>query len=170
MNVLENYLLHTLDLRSNYWSLWTEAANLAQYNETNPRGFERLRSNLGYRLRPGWVWQRKRHGAAELVLALSNRGVAGVPGILWLQLSTPDGRLKLRGTLDPGHPVGGGIRLASFFLPVEFAGPINLSAELEIRPGSLRPVAWACEQPLNSDGSISIDVRKNGDPGWRKGV
>ncbi len=170
VNVLENYMLHTLDLRSNYWSLWTEAANLARYNETNPRGFERLRSNLGYRLRPAWVWQRKRRGTAELVVAVSNRGVAGVPGILWLQLSTPDGRLKLRGTLDPGHPIGGGIRLASFFLPVGFAGPINLSAELEIRPGSLRSVAWACEQPLNSDRSISIDVRKNDDPSWRKGV
>src|SRR6266513_4147130 len=52
VNVLENYMLHTLDLRSNYWSLWTEAANLAHYNEVYPRGFDRLRANLGYRLRP----------------------------------------------------------------------------------------------------------------------
>jgi hypothetical protein len=121
-------------------------------------------------LRPAWVWQRKRRGTGELIIAVSNRGVAGVPGILWLQLSTPDGRLKLRGTLDPGHPIGGGIRLASFFLPRGFAEPINLSAELEIRPGLLRPVAWACEQPLNSDSSITIDLRKNDDPSWRKGV
>jgi hypothetical protein len=170
VNVLENYMLHTLDLRSNYWSLWTEAANLARYNEIYPRGFERLRVNLGYRLRPSWVWQRKRHGTAELIVAVSNRGVAGVPGVVWLQLSSPDGQLKLRGTLDAGHPVGGGIRLASFFLPAGFAGPVNLSAELEIRTGVLQQVAWACQQPLNPDGSITIEVKKNDDPGWRKGV
>jgi hypothetical protein len=170
VNVMENYMLHTLDLRSNYWSLWTESANLARYNETHPRGFERLRTNLGYRLRPSWVWQRKRHGTAELIVAVSNRGVAGVPGVLWLQLSSPDGKLTLRGTLDPGHPVGGGLRLASFFLPTGFVGQVNLSAELEVRPGVLKPVVWACEQPLNQDGSIAIEVKQNDDRGWRKGV
>ncbi len=170
VNELENYMLHTLDLRTNYWALWTESANLARYNEVYPRGFERLRTNLGYRLRPSWVWQRKRHGTAELIIAVSNRGVAGVPGLLWLQVSSPDGGLKLRGTLDPGLPVGGGIRLASFFLPKEHVGPVHLSAELEIRPGVLKPVAWACEQPLNPDGSITIEVRKDDDRGWRKGV
>jgi len=170
VNVLENYMLHTLDLRSNYWSLWTEAANLAHYNEMYPHGFERLRSNLGYRLRPSWVWQRKRHGTFELIVAVSNRGVAGVPGVLWLQLASPDGQLKLRGTLDPGHPYGGGIRLASFVLPKEFVGNLHLSAQLELRHDVLKPLAWACEQPLNADGSIAIEVRKTDDPGWRKGV
>ena len=169
VNVMENNMLHTLDLRSNYWSLWTESANLARYNEAYPRGFERLRANLGYRLRPSWVWQRKRHGT-ELIVAVSNRGVAGVPGMLWLQLSNPDRQLKLRGTLDPGHPIGGGIRLASFFLPTGFTGQVHLSAELEIRSGVLRSVAWACEQPLNQDGSITVEVKTNDDPGWRKGV
>jgi hypothetical protein len=170
VNALENYMLHTLDLRSNYWSLWTESANLARYNETYPRGFERLRTNLGYRLRPAWVWQRKRHGTAELIVGIANRGVAGVPGILWLQLTSPEGQLKMRGTLDPGHPVGGGIRAASFFLPPDFAGQVHLAAELELRPGVLKPVAWACEQPLNSDGSISVQLKENEDPNWRKGV
>ncbi|HZP17958.1 MAG TPA: hypothetical protein VFB00_08340 [Terriglobales bacterium] len=170
VNVLENYMLHTQDLRANYWSLWTEASNLARYNRDYPRGFERLHANLGYRLRPSWVWQRKRHGTAELIIAVSNRGVAGVPGVLWLQLATPDRKLKLRGTLDAGHPAGGGIRLASFFLPPGFAGQINLSAELEVRPDVLKPVTWACEQPLNPDGSITIEVKTNADRGWRKGV
>ena len=61
INVLENYMLHVLDVRANYWALWTEADNLARYNEMYPRGFERLRTNMGYRLRPSWVWQRKRY-------------------------------------------------------------------------------------------------------------
>ncbi|HYA24868.1 MAG TPA: hypothetical protein VEF05_11950, partial [Terriglobales bacterium] len=73
-------------------------------------------------------------------------------------------------TLDPGLPCGDGTRLASFLLPAEFTGRIHLSAELEIRPGVVKPVAWACEQPLNPDGSIALEVRKTDDPGWRKGV
>lgn len=170
VNVLENYMLHVLDLRANYWALWTETGNLAHYNEMYPRGFERLRANLGYRLRPAWVWQRKRHGTFELIVAVSNRGVAGVPGVLWLQLQSPDGALTLRGSLDAGHPRGGGTRQASFLLPSSYTGRVNLSAQLEIRSGVLKNVAWACEQALATDGSISIDVKGQNDPGWRKGV
>src|SRR5882757_2145336 len=104
INVLENFMLHALDVKANYWGLWTEADNLAHYNEKYPRGFERLRTNMGYRLRPAWVWQRKRYGTAELIVCVSNRGVAGVTGVLWLQLESPDHNLKLEGTLDAGHP------------------------------------------------------------------
>jgi hypothetical protein len=55
-------------------------------------------------------------------------------------------------------------------LPKEYAGKLNLSAQLEIRPGTMRPVAWACEQPLNPDGSINIELKNANDHGWRKGV
>ena len=170
VNVLENYILHVLDLRANYWSLWTEADNLARYNEAYPRGFERLRANMGYRLRPSWVWQRKRYDTFEVIVCVSNRGVAGVPGVLWLQLESPDRKVSLRGTLDPGHPYGGGLRQAAFLLPKGYVGKINLSAQLEIRPGTMRSVAWACEQPVNSDGSITIELKESNDHGWRKGV
>ena len=170
VNVLENYMLHTLDLRANYWSLWTEAANLARYNQTYSRGFDRLRGALGYRVRPSWVWQRKRYGGAEVIVAVANRGVAGAPGVLWLQLESPDGQLKLRGTLDAGHPHGGSLRLGAFRLPTGYTGRLHLSAQLELRPGVLRPVAWTCEQPLNADGSMAIELKRDDDPGWRKGV
>jgi hypothetical protein len=170
VNELENYMLHVLDLKANYWSLWTESEHLANYNERFPRGFQRLRTNMGYRLRPSWVWQRKRSGTSELVIAISNRGVAGVPGVLWLQVAAPDGSFKLRGSLDPGYPHGGGIRLGSFMLPSGYAGKVNLSAEIEMRPGVLRSLAWACEQPVNDDGSISIEVKKMDDPKWRKAI
>src|SRR5438876_4880804 len=86
VNEMENYMLHVLDLKANYWALWTEADNLARYNEKYPRGFDRLRTGMGYRLRPSWIWQRKRYGTAELIVCISNRGVAGVPGVLWLHL------------------------------------------------------------------------------------
>jgi hypothetical protein len=170
INLLENYMLHVLDVRANYWSLWTEAANLRHYNQQYPRGFERLRTNLGYRLRPSWVWQRKRSGTFELIVAVSNRGVAGVPGALWLHLDSPNGNLHLRGSLDRGQPFGGGIREASFLLPRGYASPLRLSARLEVRPGVLKPVSWACEQPVNSDGSITIELKPGDDRHWRKGV
>ena len=170
VNELENYMLHVLDLRANYWALWTEADNLARYNEMYPRGFERLRTNLGYRLRPSWVWQRKRYDTFEVIVCVSNRGVAGVPGILWLHLDSPDRKLSLRGALDAGHPHGGGLRQASFLLPKGFVGKLNLSAEIEIRPGVKKPIAWACEQPQNPDGSIALELKDAKDAGWRKGV
>jgi hypothetical protein len=170
INVLENYMLHVSDLRANYWALWTEADSLARYNEMYPRGFERLRTTIGYRLRPSWVWQRKRYDTFELIVCVSNRGVAGVPGVLWLHLESPDKKLSLSGTLDVGHPHGGGLRQASFLLPKGCSGKVFLSAQIEIRPGVKKPVAWACEQPVNSDGSITVELKSEADAGWRKGV
>jgi hypothetical protein len=170
VNEMENYMLHNLDLRSNYWSLWTESENLRGYNERYPRGFERLQTSLGYRLRPAWVWQRKRYETSELIVAIANRGIAGVPGVLWLTIENQQSGLKLNGALDPGQPYGGGIRECAFILPKTFAGVLRLSAQLELRPGVMKPIAWACEQPLNPDGSINIEVRHNDDPNWRKGV
>jgi hypothetical protein len=170
INELENYMLHVLDLRANYWSLWTEHENLVIYNEKYPRGFERLRANLGYRVRPAWVWQRKRYGTSELIVCISNRGVAAVPGVLWLTVRSPDQRLRLRGALDAGHPYGGGLRQASFLLPQGYRGKVQLSAQLEMHPGVEKPVAWACEQPVNDDGSITLELRGPDDPGWRKDV
>jgi hypothetical protein len=168
--MMENYMLHVLDIRANYWGLWTESANLRQYDQKYPRGFSRLRASLGYRLRPAWVWQRKRNGTFELIVGIANRGVAGVPGTLWVQIQNSDLALKMRGTLDPGHPLGGGIRMCSFLLPKDFAAPVALSVELEIRPGILKPVAWTCEQPVNSDGSVTVQLQPENAPGWRKGV
>jgi hypothetical protein len=163
-------MLHVLDLKANYWSLWTESEHLASYNERYPRGFERLRAGIGYRLRPSWVWQRKRNGASELIAAISNRGGAGVPGVLWLTAKSPDGRLKLHGSFDPGHPHGGALRMGSFLLPQGYVGRIDLLAEIEIRPNVIRSVAWACEQPLNADGSISVDIKPVNDANWRKSI
>ena len=51
-----------------------------------------------------------------------------------------------------------------------YSGTINLSAQLEIRGRMKKPVAWACEQPVNPDGSISLALKGENDRGWRKGV
>jgi hypothetical protein len=164
VNALENYMLHTLDLRANYWSLWTESANLARYEQQYPRGFRELRARLGYRLRPAWVWQRKRYGAPELIVCVANSGVAGVPGVLWLHLESADGKLKLSGALDAGHPYGGGLRQASFLLPAGYVGKVLVRAELELRPGVRKPIDWCSEQPA------TFDVKPWNDRGFRKGI
>ncbi len=170
VNHMENRMLHALDLRANYWALWTESENLKRYNEKYPRGFERLRTNLGYRVRPAWVWQRKRYGTSELIISVVNRGVAGIPGVLWLTVESPQSGWKLQGALDPGQPYGGGNRECAFLLPQGYVGKANLSARIEIRPGVMKPITWACEQPLNPDGSITVEVKDPNDPNWRKGI
>jgi hypothetical protein len=164
-------MLHVLDIGSNYWSLWTETANLEKYNQLYPRGFARLRQRLGYRVRPSWVWQRKRYGANELVVAVSNDGVAGIPGLLRLTLSSSSGRVIAGGCLDAGQPYGGRIRQAAFAVPRDLEGQdVFLSAQLETKGGIRRAVHWACEQPLEANGSYRIAIKKQSDSDWRKSV
>jgi hypothetical protein len=170
VNVIEKTMLHCLDLGANYWSLWTEAENLARYDAQHPAGFAALRQRLGYRVRPSWIWQRKRGGTDELVVAFANDGVAGVPGVLRVFVGTPDGKVRVGGSLDAGHPHGGRLREASFLLPAGLDGPsVVMKAELETR-GVRRPVRWACAQPANGDGSLTIRLKRHGDADWRKGI
>ena len=171
VNLRENAMLHVLDLGANYWSLWTEADNLAKYNERYPEGFRALQRRMGYRLRPSWVWQRKRFGTFELIVAIANDGVAGLPGVLRLTIETSDGKFRRGGSLDGGHPHAGKVRQASFLLPREIdGGELRLNAELETKAGVRRPVHWTCAQALNTDGSFSIMLKRAGDAGWLKGV
>jgi hypothetical protein len=170
VNVIDKALLHTLDLGGNYWSLWTEPGNLARYVEAHPHGFAALRRRLGYRVRPSWIWQRKRHGTAELVVAVANDGVAGVPGVLRVHAETRDGKVRVGGGLDAGHPYGGRLRQAAFLLPPGLDGqPVILRAEIETN-GVVRPVRWACAQPTNDDGSLTLRLKPHDDEGWRKGI
>ena len=163
--MLENTMLHVLDLGANYWSLWTETDNLARFNDRFPRGFTRLRQRMGYRLRPSWIWQRKRYGTNEIIVCIANDGVAGVPGILRLSLQRPDGTIISAGGLDAGHPYGGRLRLASFLLPSSLReGVLHLKAEIETKGEVRRPVQWSIEQP------VEIRVKPWNDPDWRKNV
>jgi hypothetical protein len=170
VSVIEHAIRHCLDLGANYWSLWTEADNVRRYHERHPAGFDALRQRLGYRVRPSWVWQRKRQQSTELVVALANDGVAGVPGVLRVQAETADGAVRVGGGLDPGHPHGGRLRQASLRLPhAAEGGTVRLRAEIETR-GVRRPVRWACAQPVNADGSLDVRLLAADDPRWRKGI
>jgi len=57
-----------------------------------------------------------------------------------------------------------------FLLPSGYVATFNLSAEIELRPGVFKPVAWRCEQTLNPDGSILVELRGPNDAGSRKGI
>lgn len=171
VNVLEKSMLHVLDLGANYWSLWTESENLARYYERFPNGFNSLRRRMGYRVRPSWVWQRKRYGTDELIVAFANDGVAGVPGLLRIYVESLDGSVKIGGSLDAGHPYGGKLRQASFVLPKGMDGQqMKIRAELETKGGLRRPVRWASAQPANPDGSLTIQSMRHDDKRWRKSV
>jgi hypothetical protein len=170
VDAIEHTMLHALDVGANYWSLWTEAGNLARYRERRPRAFESLERRLGYRVRPSWVWQRKRSGTDELVVAFANDGVASVPGVLRITAEAPDGKALASGSLDAGHPYAGRLRLASFVLPPGPGGSeVRLRAEIEVK-GVRRPVRWACAQPLDADGALVVRLKRWDEPDWRKGI
>ena len=170
VDVIEHTVLHALDVGANYWSLWTEAANVARYRERRPAAFEALERRLGYRVRPSWIWQRKRASTDELVVAFANDGVAPVPGVLRVIAETREGKPLAGGGLDAGHPFAGRLRLASFLLPPGMGGSeLRLRAELEVK-GGRRPVRWACAQPLDEVGALVVRLKKHDDADWRKGI
>ena len=171
IDVVEKWMLHVLDLGANYWSLWTESDNLRHYYERYPNGFDTLRRRMGYRVRPSWVWQRKRYGTDELIVAVANDGVAAVPGVLRVYVESLDAKVKVGGSLDAGHPYGGKLRQASFVLPKGMDGQqLKIRAEIETKGGIRRPVRWASAQPANADGSLTIQLIRRDDKKWRKGV
>ena len=132
--------------------------------------FEALDRRLGYRVRPSWIWQRKRSSTDELVVAFANDGVASVPGVLRVSAETREGRALAGGGLDAGHPFAGRLRLASFLLPAGLGGSdVRLRAAIEVK-GIRRPVRWACAQPLDADGALVVRLKNPDDADWRKGV
>lgn len=171
VNLLENAMLHVLDLGANYWALWTEAENLARYNERFPEGFRALQQRMGYRIRPAWIWQRKRWGTMELIIGVANDGVAGIPGSLRLTVENADGSFRQSGTLDRGCPHAGKVRQASLLLPAGMGdAKLKLSVEIETKADVRRPIRWSCVQHLNPDGSFPVQLKDANAAGWRKGI
>jgi hypothetical protein len=161
--------LHALDMGPNYWALWTEADNLRRYYERYPYSFDALSRRMGYRVRPSWIWQRKRYDTTELILGMVNDGVAPLPGILGIYVETPDGKVRVGGNLDAGMPYPTKVREASFILPKGLDGKeVTLRAEITTK-GVTRPVRWACKEPLNSDGSLKVRLESFDGPTWQRG-
>jgi hypothetical protein len=66
-----------------------------------------------------------------------------------------DRTIKIRGNLDAGKSRAGQIRKASPIFKGMDGQQVTLRAELEVNV-VWRPVRWACRQPTNPDGSLTM--------------
>ena len=156
----ENTAQHVLDLGANYCSLWNfhriNAAGLQKTYEGAPKALDDLNRRLGYNVRPSYVWSWGEDGPGGLIVGLTNDGVAGVPGVLYVSVVSDDGKVNVGGGLDAGYPLPGKIRQALLPLPkdTKWEG-LKLKAEIEVK-GVRHPVRWSCRQKTNPDGSLTL--------------
>jgi hypothetical protein len=160
-HIRDHLMMKAIDLNANYWALWQHADNILAYREKYPRGFQILDRHLGYRVRPSWVWVEAGKTPQALVMAIKNDGCAPPPGILRIYVHDRDRRFMVGGGLDPGLPLPGKIRQCRMLLPygIKWNYGLRISAGLEFK-GRRYPVRWACAEPLNEDGSITLEPTK----------
>jgi hypothetical protein len=156
----EQIISHAADVGVNYLSLWNwhklSAGNLLSYYDKYPGPIDEMAREIGYRIRPSFIWTFVRDGANGLVLGLANDGIAPVPGVLRLTVFSEDNKIHVSGCVDAGYPKPTGVHQAMLMLPAgaEWKG-LRLKAELEVK-GVRYPVRWACRQKVNSDGSLTL--------------
>lgn len=156
----ENLIAHVMDVGANYWSLWNwhniAAKNILSYYEKYPGPIDEIARRIGYRVRPSWIWHFEKEGYPGLVMGFVNDGIAAVPGVLRVTVFSDDGSVNASGCLDAGYPHPRGVRQAMFLLPkgTDWQG-LKVKAELEVK-GARYPVNWACRQPTNADGSLTL--------------
>jgi len=156
----DNVIAHVMDVGANYWSLWNwhaeKAENILSYYRQYPEMIDTIARRVGYRVRPSYVWHYAGGERNGLVVGFANDGIAGVPGVLRVNVTTDDGTVLAGGGLDPGYPLPGKIRQARFELPrgTDWKG-LELKAEIEVK-GVRHPVRWACHQALEENGSLRL--------------
>ena len=171
LNGLRSLIPHVCDMGGNYWSLWTEADNLSTYYEKEPEVFDDLKSCLGYRLRPSWIWQRKRTHRFELIVALKNDGVASAPGKLLLKCIDAKGEVITKGFLKSGEPLAGSLTIFSMDLPADVTeGKLFLFAQLYTPQFRVFDINWACSQSEMNRVSFEFTLLKGNDKKWRNDI
>jgi hypothetical protein len=156
----DNVIAHAKDVGPNYFSLWNwhkiQAERLLHYYERYPDAIDDLALNIGYRVRPSWIWAFEKDGHPGLVLGLVNDGVAGVPGALRLSVADQHGQKIAGGSLDPGYPRPGKVRQALLLLPKGTAVEgLKVYAEIEVKHRRYN-VKWACQQKTENDRALII--------------
>jgi len=133
-----------------------QAERILNYYHQFPDALDGLARRIGYRVRPSWVWTYEEGGYPGLIIGFANDGIAGVPGVLRVSVTSDDGKVNVGGSLDAGYPLPGKVRQAKFPLPkgTNWKG-LRLKAEIEVK-GQRYPVRWACRQKLNEDGSLTL--------------
>lgn len=156
----DNVVHHARDAGACYFSLWNwhriQADRILNYYHQFPVAIDGLARQIGYRVRPSWVWSYEEGGYPGLIVGFVNDGIAGVPGVLRVSVTSADGKVNVGGSLDAGYPLPGKVRQAEFPLPkaTNWKG-LRLKAEIEVK-GQRYPVRWACQQKLNEDGSLTL--------------
>ena len=156
----DNVIHHVRDVGACYFSLWNwhriQADRIVNYYRQFPGAIDGLARQIGYRVRPSWVWTYKEGGYPGLIIGFVNDGIAGVPGVFRVSVASEDGKVNIGGSLDAGYPLPGKGRQAKFPLPkgTNWKG-LRLRAEIEVK-GQRYPVRWACGQKLNDDGSLTL--------------
>jgi len=161
----ENIIAHVRDVGANYWSLWNwhniHAEHVMNYYNQYPDGIDRLNREIGYRLRPAWVWTYGETRDAGLLVGLANDGISGVPGVIRLILFDSVGNSISSIALPAGHPTPHQVKLARLELSAGIGWEgLHLKAELIVK-GVSHPVTWACREPLNPDGSLTLKRNSN---------
>ena len=156
----DNVVQHVRDVGACYFSLWNwhriQADRILNYYHQYPDAIDGLARQIGYRVRPSWVWTYEEGGHPGLIVGFVNDGISSVPGVLRISVFSEDGKVNVSGCLDAGYPLPGKVRQAKFALPkgTKWKG-LRLKAEIEVK-GQRRPVRWACHQKLNEDGSLTL--------------
>jgi hypothetical protein len=156
----ENIIAHVMDLGANYWSLWNwhniHAEHVMSYYRQYPDGIDQFNRVIGYRLRPAWIWTYGEPSHTGLIIGLTNNGISGVPGQVRLTLLDSRGNPISGSTLDVGYPLPHQVRLVRLELPAGVNWErTSLKAELIVKD-IIHPIRWACREPVNPDGSISL--------------
>jgi hypothetical protein len=156
----EQIISHVADVGANYLSAWVwhnqNAPNLLSYYDKYPGPIDEMNRQIGYRIRPSFIWTFKRDETVGLVLGLVNDGIAPVPGVLRLSVFSEDKKVNVSGCVDAGYPKPTGVHQAMLTLPAgtQPAG-LRLKAEIEVK-GVRHPIGWACRQKVNADGTLTL--------------
>jgi hypothetical protein len=155
-----NIIAHVRDVAPNYFSLWNwhriSLDNLLGYYQKYPDHLNTLAAEIGYRIRPSWIWSFEKDGFPGLVLGMVNDGIAAVPGALVITVRSSSGNINLSGSLDAGYPHPGKVRQVLFMLPEGTAwDSLEISLEIEVK-GVRRPISWACAQQLEANGALKL--------------
>lgn len=156
----DNVVEHVRDVGACYFSLWNwhriQADRILNYYHQFPDAIDGLARQIGYRVRPSWVWTYEENQHPGLIVGFVNDGIAGVPGVLRVSVLSSDGKELVAGGLDAGYPLPGKVRQAKLPLAkgTKWQG-LRLKAEIEVK-GQRHPVRWACRQKLNEDGTLTL--------------
>ena len=107
----DNVVQHVRDVGACYFSLWNwhriQADRVLNYYHQFPDAIDGVARQIGYRVRPSWVWTYEEGGYPGLIVGFVNDGIAGVPGVLRVSVVSSDGKELVAGGAGCGLSTAG---------------------------------------------------------------